>query len=135
MFFTVLASFTFLTGQPLPSGKGEYETLVARRVISACDHSFCYVSLQRGYDRNAKELTALMVEPGKHPKVTKIKDDLDSLQKAVSIGADYQGLIEFVSLGNGDCIMCNEEGKLIGLDGNRRLGNDILVGVFYGKIA
>lgn len=80
---------------------------------------------------NEKELTVLMVEPGKHPEVTKIKDDLESLQKAVSIGADYQGLIEFVSLGNGDCIMCNEEGKLIGLDGNRRLGNDILVGVIY----
>ena len=78
-----------------------------------------------------KEITVLMVEPGKHPKVTTLKDDLDSLQKAVSIGADYQGLIEFVSLGNGDCIMCNEEGKLIGLDGNRRLGDDILVGVFY----
>ena len=78
-----------------------------------------------------KEITALMVEPGKHPKVTTLKNDLDSLQKAVSIGADYQGLIEFVSLGNGDCIMCNEEGKLIGLEGNRRLGNDILVGVFY----
>ena len=78
-----------------------------------------------------KEITALMVEPGKHPRVTKLKDDLDSLQKAVSIGADYQGLIEFVSLRNGDCIMCNEEGKLIGLEGNRRLGDDILVGVFY----
>ena len=60
-----------------------------------------------------KEITVLMVEPGKHPKVTTLKDDLDSLQKAVSIGADYQGLIEFVTLGNGDCIMCNEEGKPI----------------------
>ena len=80
---------------------------------------------------NAKELTVLMVEPGKHPKVTTLKDDLDSLQKAVSIGADYQGLIEFVSLGNGDCIMCNEEGKLIGLEGNRRVGSDIIAGVFY----
>ena len=78
-----------------------------------------------------KEITVLMVEPGRHPKVTTLKDDLDSLQKAVSIGAEYQGLIEFISLGNGDCIMCNEEGKLIGLEGNRRLGNDILVGVFY----
>ena len=84
-----------------------------------------------GYDMNTKEITVLMVEPGQHPKVTTLKDDLDSLQKAVSIGADYQGLIEFVSLGNGDCIMCNEEGKLIGLEGNRRLGNDILVGVVY----
>lgn len=80
---------------------------------------------------SAKEITVLMVEPGKHPRVTTLKDDLDSLQKAVSVGADYQGLIEFVSLRNGDCIMCNEEGKLIGLEGNRRLGDDILVGVFY----
>ena len=80
---------------------------------------------------NAKEIKVLMVEPGEHPKVVMLKDDLDSLQKAVSIGSDYQGLIEFVSLGNGDCLMCNEEGKLIGLEGNRRLGNDILVGVFY----
>ena len=80
---------------------------------------------------DAKEITVLMVEPGRHPRVTKLKDDLDSLQKAVSIGADYQGLIEIIGIGNGDCILCNEEGKLIGLDGNRRFGDDILVGVFY----
>ena len=78
-----------------------------------------------------KEIRVLMVEPGKHPRVTVLQDDLDSLQKAVSIGADYQGLIEIISIGNGDCILCNEEGKLIGLDGNRRIGNDIIVGVFY----
>lgn len=64
-----------------------------------------------------KEIRVLMVEPGKHPRVTVLKNDLDSLQKAVSIGADYQGLIEIISIGNGDCILCNEEGKLIGLDG------------------
>ena len=57
-----------------------------------------------GYDMNTKEITVLMVEPGKHPKVTTLKDDLECLQKAVSIGADYQGLIEFVSLGNGDLV-------------------------------
>lgn len=78
-----------------------------------------------------KEIRVLMVEPGKHPRVTVLQDDLDSLQKAVSIGADYQGLIEIIRIGNGDCILCNEEGKLIGLDGNRRIGNDIIVGVFY----
>ena len=59
---------------------------------------------------DTKEIKVLMVEPGKHPRVTNLKDDLDSLQKAVSIGAGYQGLIEFVSLGDGDCIMCNVEG-------------------------
>ena len=78
-----------------------------------------------------KEIKVLMVEPGKHPKVTTLKNDLDSLQKAVSIGADYQGLIEIISIGNGDCLLWNEEGKLIGLEGNRRVGDDIIVGVFY----
>ena len=78
-----------------------------------------------------KIITVLMVEPGKHPVVTTLDDDLDSLQKAVSIGADYQGLIEIIGIGNSDCILCNEEGKLIGLEGNRWLGSDIIAGVFY----
>ena len=78
-----------------------------------------------------KEIKALMVEPGKHPVVTVLNDDLDSPQKAVSIGADYQGLIEIISIGNGDCLLCNEEGKLIGMEGNRRVGDDIIAGVFY----
>lgn len=78
-----------------------------------------------------KIITVLMVEPGKHPVVTTLDDNLDSLQKAVSIGADYQGLIEIIGIGNGDCILCNEEGKLIGLEGNRWLGSDIIAGVFY----
>ena len=77
------------------------------------------------------EIKTLMIEPGKHPVVTVLNDDLDSLQKAVSIGADYQGLIEIIGIGNGDCILCNEEGKLIGLVGNRRVGSDIIAGVFY----
>ena len=78
-----------------------------------------------------KKITVLMVAPGKHPMVTTLDNDLDSLQKAVSIGADYQGLIEIIGIGNGDCILCNEEGKLIGLEGNRRVGHDIIAGVFY----
>ena len=78
-----------------------------------------------------QEIKVLMVEPGKHPKVTTIKNDLDSLHKAVSIGCDQQGLIEIVGIEDRVCILCNEEGKLIGLEGNRRLGNDILAGVFY----
>ena len=73
-----------------------------------------------GYDMNAKKITVLMMEPGKHPKVTTLKDDLDTLQKADSIGADCQGLIEFVSLGNGDCIMCNEEGNGMAAKGTAR---------------
>lgn len=63
--------------------------------------------------------------------MTELDNDLDALQKAVSIGADDQGLIELVYLEDNVSILCNEEGKLIGLEPNRRLGNDILCGVFY----
>ena len=72
-----------------------------------------------------------MIEPNKSPCVVELMTDLDSLQKAVSIGAPEQGLIEFVYLEDNVSIMCNEEGKLIGLEPNRRLGNDILVGTVY----
>lgn len=78
-----------------------------------------------------KEIRVLMVEPGEHPREVTIRNDLDSLQKAVSIGADRQGLIEIIGIDDRVCILCNEEGKLIGLEGNRRLGNDIIAGVFY----
>ena len=78
-----------------------------------------------------KEITTVKVEPMKEPVIACLKNDLDSLQKAVSIGAPDQGLIEFVWLENNVSILCNEEGKLIGLDPNRRLGDDILCGVFY----
>lgn len=78
-----------------------------------------------------KEITVVKVEPLKSPCIVKIRNDLDSLQKAVSIGAEEQGLIEFVYLEDNVSLMLNEEGKLIGLPANRRLGNDILCGVFY----
>lgn len=78
-----------------------------------------------------KRIKALMVAPNESPKVVTLKTDLDSLQKAVSIGAGYQGLIEIISLDDGVCLLCNEEGKLIGLEGNRRINNDIIAGVFY----
>ena len=78
-----------------------------------------------------KQVKALMVEPYKHPCVVELECDLDSLQKAVSIGAPEQGLIEFVYLEDNVSLMLNEEGKLIGLTPNRWLGEDILCGVFY----
>jgi hypothetical protein len=78
-----------------------------------------------------KTVKAIKVEPNKRPCVIDLSTDLDSLQKAVSIGAPEQGLIEFVYLGDNVSILCNESGKLIGLDPNRRLGDDILCGVFY----
>lgn len=71
------------------------------------------------------EIKVIMVEPNKHPIVTTIKTKLENLQEAVG------GLIEIIDIEANICILCNEEGKLIGLEGNRKLGDDILVGTFY----
>ena len=78
-----------------------------------------------------QSIQSLMIAPNAHPQLVTLSNDLDSLQKAVSIGAPEQGLIEFVYLEDNVFILCNEEGKLIGLEPNRRLGKDILCGVFY----
>ena len=79
----------------------------------------------------ARKIKVLKVAPGEYPKEVVLENNLDALQKAVSIGCDCQGLIEVVGLDDGVCIICNEEGKLLNLTGNRRLGGDIIAGVFY----
>lgn len=83
--------------------------------------------------KKAKEIRVLMVEPGEKPKEALLKTDLDSLQKAISKGCDEQGLIEIVPIGNRCSILCNEEGKLLSLPGNRKIrnGSDIIAGTFY----
>ena len=76
-------------------------------------------------------IKVLKVAPFLPPKVIALENNLTALQEAVSIGADYRGLIEVIDLDEKTCIICNEEGKMIGLEPNRRLGDDILCGVFY----
>lgn len=70
-------------------------------------------------------MRVLMVEPGKEPFVTEIGNNLESLQKAVD------GHIEVLCLEENVLIVCNEEGKCMGLEGNRRIDNgDIIAGAF-----
>jgi hypothetical protein len=68
------------------------------------------------------------VEPNRKPVVTDIENTLKSLQKVVG------GYIEHVSLppfSSGFALICNEEGKLIGLPPNRCMGNDVVMGTFF----
>ncbi|MGN0519943.1 MAG: DUF3846 domain-containing protein [Candidatus Fimenecus sp.] len=75
----------------------------------------------------SKNLTVVMVEPHQAPYVAEIEDELSALQKAVG------GYIEVVGNGDGTLIICNEEGKLQGLEGNRRIrdGSSIIAGTFF----
>ena len=71
------------------------------------------------------KIRVLKVEPNKHPEEFMLENELEAMQEAVG------GYIDIVSLEGGVCILLNDEGKLIGLDGNRRIGDDIIVGNFY----
>ena len=85
----------------------------------------------RFFTMKDKVIKVLKVEPKKKPEICLLENELQALQEAVSIGAEYTGLIEIINLDRGVCLLCNEEGKIIGLEPNRRLGNDIICGVFY----
>lgn len=78
-----------------------------------------------------KQIKVLKVAPLEEPEVCYLENELSSLQKAVSIGADYVGLIEIIDLDMKTCILCNEEAKLIGLAPNRCIENDVICSVFY----
>ena len=78
-----------------------------------------------------KQIKVLKVAPLEKPEVCYLENELASLQKAVSVGADYIGLIEIIDLDEKACILCNEEGKLIRLMPNREIENDMICGVFY----
>lgn len=67
----------------------------------------------------------LVVEPHKVPYEAEVPEDYKQLQRAV--GGTFECIYPF----DDNCFLfCNEEGKLNGLEGNRRIGNDIIAGVF-----
>lgn len=71
------------------------------------------------------KIQVIIVEPMRLPRVATIKNTLTELQQIVG------GYIEVVSPFNDTAVLvCNEEGKMIGLPLNRHIGNDIIAGAF-----
>ena len=79
----------------------------------------------RGGQRMKENLRILMVEPHKAPYEASIPHELTAMQQTVG------GLIEVVRNGDGTLLVCNEEGKLLGMEGNRRIPGDVLAGPFF----
>ena len=72
-----------------------------------------------------KKIKIVIVEPKKQPYVAEVENELSEMQKIVG------GYIETVTLAADAVLVCNEEGRLRGLEPNRQIGSDPL-SVIYG---
>ena len=72
-------------------------------------------------------LAVVFVEPHKKPVIRKLRNEYEDISRAVG------GLIEHIYQADGTILVSNEESKLLGMDGNRRLndGKSILAGPFF----
>lgn len=71
-------------------------------------------------------IKVLVVEPMKAPYVKEIENDYKAMRKIV------EGDIEFVGLDSECHLYCNDEGKINGFEGNRRMDNgDVICGTFF----
>ncbi|MDA3731363.1 DUF3846 domain-containing protein [Niameybacter massiliensis] len=70
-------------------------------------------------------MKVVKVEVGEPPQVKEIQNELAALQ------AEVGGLIECVYLEDGCLAIINEEGKINGMEPNRRIENDIICGPFF----
>ena len=70
-------------------------------------------------------MKVILYELGKKPMVKEIKNDLKVFKEIVG------GWIETFTQPNGIILVCNEEGKLIGLPANKIMFGDLIVGNFF----
>lgn len=69
------------------------------------------------------KLNVVIKEPGKEPFIKEIEDDLTTYQEILG------GMMEMVPFEKGQVLLCNEEGKLKGLEPNLILpSGEIIVG-------
>lgn len=80
----------------------------------------------------AKEkIIALKIAPYSYPQVVEMQATKQALLSALNEGADVEGEIEMQKLEPHVYAVYNSLRCMTGLDGNRRLGKDIIEGTFY----
>ncbi len=120
-------------------GADDVSTIIDTRYvpIQKCGTFFCdsYGFKEIEFDGSqAQQLTGLRcleIQPNKPPFETRIEKDLQSLQNAVSLHQE-DSMIEFTyPFEDNAIVMGNEEAKLIGMEGNRRMFGSIYAGPLF----
>ena len=77
------------------------------------------------------KIRVLLIEPKEHPKAHTIEPTMHAFEKAVNVGAAYNGKVEAKKLEHGIYALYNKDRFLSDLVPNRRIGDDIIVGKMF----
>ena len=72
-----------------------------------------------------EQIRVLVVAPLQKPVIKMIENTLEAQQEIV------EGDIEYINIEDDSVLVCNEEGKLMNLQANRRVGYDVIAGIFF----
>ena len=76
-------------------------------------------------------IDALLIKPQERPKKVYMLNDVNAFKTLVSPDLVYPWDIEFTRLEKNVVFFRNEEGALLGMKGNRRIGDEIIAGDMY----
>ena len=123
--------FCFINTQRHPLYRGHLlalsDVVVTEEGAFFCtDWSFKKISFDESKTRQQDDLIkVLYVEPHKKPFVTEIKNTLEGQQQAV------KGFIEYIYNQDETIFVINDENKINGMEGNRRIEGDVIAGPFF----
>lgn len=103
------------------------DVVVTEKGTFFCD-SFGYKEIEFDESKTQKQenlIRVLYVEPHRKPFVTEVENTLEGQQKAVF------GLIQYLYNDDRTITVINDESKINGMEGNRRVEGDVLVGPFF----
>jgi hypothetical protein len=120
-------------------GRSIHAETLENQHVKTCEEGFFFcdnigwktIEFDKSQASEMEGIRMLMILPHHSPIETYVRDELDSLQLAVSDHGE-DALIEFTYPFDDDCmILGNEEAKLNGMEGNRRLGESIYAGPIF----
>ena len=77
------------------------------------------------------KIRVLLIEPKEHPRAHTIEPTRHAFEKAVNVGAAYNGKVEVKKLEHGIYALYNKDRYLTELTPNRQIGDDIIVGKLF----
>ena len=72
-----------------------------------------------------EQIRVLVVAPLQKPVIKMIENTLEAQQEIV------EGDIKYINIEDDAVLVCNEEGKLMNLQANSRVGYDVIAGIFF----